>query len=83
MKRIIICSDGTWNRPGVLDKGVEVRTNIELLFKLIKPIDNTSEKAIPQLKFYETGIGSSTFSIRDRIFGGIAGAGIDSKIKDL
>lgn len=83
MKRIIICSDGTWNRPGVLDNGVEVRTNIELLFKLIKPIDNTSGKAIPQLKFYETGVGSSTFSIRDRIFGGISGAGIDSKIKDL
>jgi uncharacterized protein (DUF2235 family) len=83
MKRIIICSDGTWNRPGILDKGIEVKTNVELLYNLIKPIDTTNGGTTIQLKFYETGIGSSTFSLKDKFIGGISGNGIDQKIKDL
>jgi len=81
MKRIITCSDGTWNRPGIRDRDKNVKSNVELLYNLINDTDEGG--LITQLKFYETGVGSSSFDIKDNILGGISGDGIDNKIKDL
>jgi uncharacterized protein (DUF2235 family) len=83
MKRIIICSDGTWNKPGTTEKGKIVKTNVELLYNLIKRTDDSNGNTITQLRFYETGVGSSTFDFWEKISGGITGKGIDDKIKDL
>ena len=32
MKRIITCSDGTWNKPGITDRGSVVKTNVEKIY---------------------------------------------------
>ncbi|MGV3508300.1 MAG: DUF2235 domain-containing protein [Sphingobacteriaceae bacterium] len=78
MKRIITCSDGTWNRPGSKDRGTIVQTNVEKMFNAICHTDN----GISQLKVYDQGVGTG-FSLFDRLFGGAAGKGIDKNIKDM
>ncbi len=83
MKRIIACCDGTWNRPGTLDDGVPVKTNVQLIFECLPKTGTKDGKEIQQLKFYETGVGSSTFDKKDQILGGVEGWGIDKKIKDI
>jgi uncharacterized protein (DUF2235 family) len=79
-KRIIVCSDGTWNRPGIKDGDKDVETNVQIIYKCIAKSDHDG---VRQVKAYDSGVGSSTYSWKDKIFGGIAGDGIDKKIKDL
>lgn len=79
MKRIITCSDGTWNRPGTTDRGVEVKTNVEKMYNCICSED---KKGIAQVKVYDQGVGTG-YTFRDKIFGGLTGAGIDKNIKDV
>jgi uncharacterized protein (DUF2235 family) len=83
MKRIIACCDGTWNRPGTLDGNVPVKTNVQLIFECIPKLSKKGSTETKQLKFYETGVGSSTFDKEDQVMGGLSGAGIDKKIKDI
>ncbi len=79
MKRIISCTDGTWNKPGITDRGQRVRSNVEIIYNCISNID---DKGIPQIKFYDAGVGSSSFDKEDQILGGVSGKGIDKNIKD-
>ncbi|MDR3713128.1 MAG: DUF2235 domain-containing protein [Puia sp.] len=79
MKRLITCSDGTWDRPGNIDRGLPVQSNVQLIYNCICGNGN----GVKQLKAYDTGVGSSTFSIRDQLLGGATGLGIDKKIKDI
>jgi uncharacterized protein (DUF2235 family) len=81
MKRLITCTDGTWNRPGITDRGQLVRSNVELIYNCI--CNGIGKDGIEQLKIYDSGVGSSTFSKKDQILGGMAGAGIDKNIKDV
>lgn len=78
MKRIITCSDGTWNKPGCKDRGKIVKTNVEKMFQAICDCDGD----VRQLKVYDQGVGTG-FSFKDRLFGGAAGAGVDKNIKDM
>src|SRR3954471_3120072 len=78
MKRIITCSDGTWNKPGVLDRGVQVLTNVEKIYYLIPATD---EHGIRQVKYYDEGVGTG-YSWKDKFWGGATGEGIDKNIKD-
>jgi uncharacterized protein (DUF2235 family) len=78
-KRLITCSDGTWNKPEMKDsKGNILSSNVCLLYDAIAPVDL---EGVAQVKAYDTGVGS-TYKLMDRIAGGITGAGIDAKIKD-
>src|SRR4051812_11154500 len=77
-KRIIACSDGTWNKPGNKDKGKEIRTNVELMFRNICCTGNGTQ----QVKVYDSGVGTG-YSLKDQYIGGAAGLGIDNKIKDI
>ena len=74
MKRIITCSDGTWNAPN--DK---VRTNVQKIFDLILKRD---AKGIQQVKFYDEGIGAQG-GVITRTLNGATGKGIDDNIKDI
>jgi uncharacterized protein (DUF2235 family) len=80
MKSIIVCCDGTWNRPGTKEKNKRVYTNVEILYRCIPPQD---VQGINQVKFYESGVGSSTFDLIDIVFGGLKGSGIDKRILDV
>lgn len=78
-KRIISCSDGTWNKPGKTDKGIEVKTNVA---KMYECICSSGKDGIKQLKIYDEGVGTG-YTPKDRLLGGATGAGIDKNIKDV
>jgi uncharacterized protein (DUF2235 family) len=73
-KRIVICADGTWNRP---EKDLEKdhATNVLKLARAIKPI---ADDGVPQQVFYDWGIGS----YYDSIIGGATGRGLHKNIMD-
>jgi uncharacterized protein (DUF2235 family) len=79
MKRIISCSDGTWNKPGTTDRGVEVKTNVA---KMYECICTRGSNGVEQLKIYDQGVGTG-YSWKDKMLGGAIGAGIDKNIKDV
>lgn len=73
-KRIVICADGTWNRPEKdLDK--DVPTNVLRMARSIKPV---GRDRMPQQVFYDWGIGS----YYDPVIGGATGKGINKNIMD-
>lgn len=78
MKRIITCSDGTWNRPNTTDKGRPVRTNVQKIFDLI---GKRSKEDVSQIKYYDQGVGAEG-NIFTRTFDGATGKGIDTNIMD-
>lgn len=73
-KRIVICADGTWNRPEK-DLGEDFPTNVLRLARAIKP---AASDGSPQQVFYDWGIGS----YYDNIVGGITGRGLHKNIMD-
>jgi uncharacterized protein (DUF2235 family) len=74
MKRIIICSDGTWNRPEKLNKK-EYPTNVLKFARGIAPKDTNNVK---QVVFYDWGIGS----YHDSASGGVFGKGLEKNVMD-
>ena len=75
MKRIIICSDGTWNKPGNIENGFAVRTNVQKIFEVIAKSDGN----IKQIKHYDNGIGVIGNTVK-RLVNGALGAGLDDNI---
>ena len=76
MKRIVICCDGTWNRPDQVQGGKICASNVTKIARCIAPAD---AKGTRQLLFYDKGVGTGRF---DRILGGAFGWGIKKKILD-
>jgi len=66
-KRIIFCSDGTWDSSGN-------NTNV---YKIYKAMPTTAE----QVPFYDDGVGANQLPI-EKLVGGAFGAGLFQKIKD-
>ena len=77
MKKIIVCCDGTWNKPGSTERGQPVETNVEKLYKAVQ----TKNTITAQVKFYGPGVGTG-FAITDQLLGGGTGMGIDQNIQD-
>jgi uncharacterized protein (DUF2235 family) len=77
-KRIITCSDGTWNKPGDVEEGVNIRTNVQ---KIFEAICNEDGEGIKQIKYYDQGVGSTGSKLR-RIIDGATGYGLDENILD-
>ena len=76
MKRIVICFDGTWNKPAdeALPADGRVETNVCRFYESIK------EKAADgtrQVKWYDEGVGTQWY---DRFIGGSIGAGLELNI---
>jgi len=57
MKRIVICFDGTWNRPAdeKLPPDRQVETNVCRFYNSVKDIGTDG---IKQLKWYDEGVGT-------------------------
>ena len=73
-KRIVICADGTWNRPEKnLNK--DFPTNVLKLARAIQPV---GEDGLPQQVFYDWGVGS----YYDPVVGGATGKGLHKNIMD-
>jgi uncharacterized protein (DUF2235 family) len=75
MKRIIVCSDGTWNKPGNIDGGFVVRTNVQKIFEVIAKRDGD----IPQIKHYDNGVGVIGTAVT-RMVTGAMGIGLSDNI---
>ena len=74
MKKIITCSDGTWNKPYQKDDGAVSPTNV---YEFSRLISKTDSRNIRQLVFYDEGVGTEWY---DKIRGGIFGMGINKNI---
>ena len=74
MKRIITCSDGTWDNPNHKDKGIVSPSNVWKLKALIAPNDHNGTE---QVSMYEEGVGTDW---NDKISGGLFGMGINLNI---
>ncbi len=69
MKRLVICCDGTWNRPDSPNI-----TNIEKIARTVQT-DPGSSDGVPQLVYYLSGVGGAGYET-DRILGGAFGFGL-------
>ena len=69
-KRLVVCCDGTWNSP----EHHHV-TNVVRTARALRPSDG---RGVPQVVFYDWGIGS----YGDKVRGGMLGVGIDKNIQD-
>ena len=74
MKRIIICADGTWNRP---EENIEedYPTNVLKFARGIAPKDASGTK---QVVFYDWGLGS----YHNKLIAGGLGAGLEKNVMD-
>ena len=76
MKRLIVCSDGTWNNPDQEDNGIPSPTNVFKIYNAIAEDDGD----VPQLRYYHPGVGGEG-GIVDSIVGGAVGVGISRHIQ--
>lgn len=74
MKRIVICADGTWNKPEE-DPEKDTSTNVLRVARAIKPV---ASDGIQQVVFYDWGLGSYHSSVTAGGFG----QGINKNIQD-
>jgi uncharacterized protein (DUF2235 family) len=75
MKRLVLCFDGTWNRPA--DEGSTVETNVH---RFHRSVQDAGPDGVPQSSWYHPGIG--TGGGIDHWTGGVLGAGLDDLILD-
>lgn len=74
MKRIVICSDGTWNKPE-RELKKDTPTNVLKLARAVRPMD---DNGTVQTVFYDWGVGS----YYDPVGGGVTGSGLQKNIED-
>lgn len=67
-KNMVICFDGTWNRPGEKDEGAPVTTNVGTFYSTVSNA----------LAYYAPGVGTHPL---DRFWGGPYGLGLAQKVK--
>jgi uncharacterized protein (DUF2235 family) len=76
MKRIVICFDGTWNKPAdeALPHEERVETNVRRFYDSIK---DAAPDGAKQVKWYDQGVGTQWYN---RFIGGTIGAGLEVNI---
>jgi hypothetical protein len=69
MKRLIVCCDGTWNKPDN-----ENVTNVEKIARTVQS-DPSATGEVYQLVYYISGVGAGSYEA-DRVLGGAFGFGL-------
>ena len=79
MKRLIVCCDGTWldSQSGLMQGKIPIPSNITRLSQAVKTV---SRDGIPQVVFYQAGIGSQG-GILNRVIGGATADGLSENIR--
>jgi uncharacterized protein (DUF2235 family) len=77
-KRIVICSDGTWNKPTQKASGKFCPTNV---FKIKQTVAPVGKDGVPQIVFYDEGIGARGIMM-SRLMRGATGLGLKKNIED-
>jgi uncharacterized protein (DUF2235 family) len=77
--RLVVCFDGTWNRPDAndVDPTAQVETNVCRFYEAT--LSGKLPGGDSQKKWYDTGVGTNWY---DRVVGGVFGIGIDQKIRE-
>lgn len=75
-RNLVVCTDGTWNRPDQRDHGLIVPSNV---VKVARAVAGCAEGGVEQRVYYDTGVG--TGSSWDRIKGGAFGIGLSDNVK--
>ncbi|KAJ9605793.1 hypothetical protein H2200_009642 [Cladophialophora chaetospira] len=82
-KRIVVCCDGTWMDA---DGDYQTPSNVTRIARAIRPngIDTsvTPHQYIPQIVFYQNGIGTGSPSLYDKVIGGATGEGLAEHIRE-
>jgi uncharacterized protein (DUF2235 family) len=73
-KRLVVCCDGTWNRP---DKAHV--TNIEKIARTVET-DLALTGGVQQLVYYLSGVGTASYEA-DRLLGGAFGLGLFANVR--
>lgn len=73
-KNIVICLDGTWNKPDEKIHEENEETNVRNLWELLE-----KDKPHEQVVYYDTGVGSHWY---DRVRGGVSGRGLSKNIRE-
>jgi hypothetical protein len=76
MKKIIVCCDGTWDRPDQTTDGVPCPSNVTKLYKALAAEDSGG---VEQLRFYIEGVGTGRWN---RLLGGAFGAGLSKNVRE-
>jgi uncharacterized protein (DUF2235 family) len=79
-KRVIVCCDGTW-QDGIIVKERWKYTNILRLARTIHHEDRRFEPPIPQIVFYQSGIGSEQ-NLYSEYVQGPTGASLAAKVQE-
>ena len=72
MKRIVICSDGTWQTPR--------QPNTTHVVEMARVVLPTAPDGTTQVVFYDWGVGTEGWG--NRLLGGLSGKGIEQNIRD-
>src|SRR3954470_14394777 len=76
VKRLVVCCDGTWNRPDQTKQGVAAPTNVAKISLALAEEDDAGH---PQVLHYEAGVGTRR---GERILGGGFGVGLSRNVQD-
>ncbi|OCH96096.1 hypothetical protein OBBRIDRAFT_766161 [Obba rivulosa] len=79
-KRIVVCCDGTW-QDGIIVEDRWKHTNVLRLARAIDHTDDRFHPPIPQVVYYQSGIGSSS-NIYDQIVNGVTGGSLGDKVRE-
>ena len=76
VKRLVVCCDGTWNRPDQTTQGVAAPTNVA---KISLALADEDDDGNPQVLHYEAGVGTRR---GERFLGGGFGVGLSRNVQD-
>jgi uncharacterized protein (DUF2235 family) len=71
-RRLVVCMDGTWNKPGQKDEGIQTKTNVLKLSEALARVPD-------QIVSYFRGVGTDR---GEKATGGAFGWGLFDQIKD-
>jgi uncharacterized protein (DUF2235 family) len=71
-RNIVLCMDGTWNKPGQTDQGKETETNVRKLYEALADRPD-------QIREYFAGVGTDP---GEKVAGGAFGWGLFDQVKD-
>jgi uncharacterized protein (DUF2235 family) len=76
VKRLVVCCDGTWNRPDQISEGVAAPTNVA---KISLALSDDDDAGNAQLLYYEAGVGTRR---GERFLGGAFGVGLSRNVQE-
>lgn len=75
MKRIVVCCDGTWDRPDQMTNGKPCPSNV---YKLYRALPEGNIGGVEQLPHYIKGVGTGRW---DHLRGGVFGFGLSKNVR--